>query len=170
MNSKPLLFLRYQTSTYKGLFLEKGFWLLWPSYVYFWDVQGQTTLSCLVYRRYLQRLNAIFSQIGSWWFIKENGAGAPYPPARAEFPKLYPSLQVLEYQFIKNLDINISFSELKYCVICLWQVIISLEVIFSHYGKLEIHILIYFVFLIHVRPAYSYMCWYQLFLIDGLVS
>lgn len=56
-------------------FLEKGFWLLWPSYVYFWNVQGKTKtpLSCLVYRRDLQRLNASFSQVECWRF-KENGA------------------------------------------------------------------------------------------------
>lgn len=58
---------------YTKAFFGKGLWLLWPSYVYFWNVQGKTSLSCLVYRRDLQRLNASFSQVECWRF-KENGA------------------------------------------------------------------------------------------------
>lgn len=59
--SKTTPFLEVAKQYIQRPFFGKGFWLPWPSYVCFWYIQGQTILSCLVYRRDLQRLKPSFT-------------------------------------------------------------------------------------------------------------
>lgn len=113
-------FLELSNQYIQRPFSEKGFWLLWPSYVYFWDVQGQSFILSGVLER-SAKVKCSFHKYNVGGLRKmvlvpfSLQPGLNFPDYSAHLPKFWNN------KCLQDLYINIPLSELRYCVTSLWN-------------------------------------------------